>query len=306
MQGLASRVKVYRISEEIMNTVPAMSSSYPSKTPAKKQPVTEVVEVRSTTNYGLFNFSPLNRPIDPRHLAKLVVAIQEKNLLRDNPIAVDHNGCVVDGQHRLKAAEQLGVPIYYQFTVDMTIEDAAKINGPVKKWTLKDRLSVQIGAGNPEYIKLNQFCIRYPWLSLAAAIDLTYYGDRVQMDFATGGYKCNDLEFAEEVIHAVLDFAEYIPYYRETPFVSAVKHLLEHAEYDHRRMVEKLKYNSSMLHKCTNSLDYLKVFEGIYNYKTTEKYRANFERLPSASRRRRADRIRRQAKLQAMQSSMGV
>ena len=74
-----------------------------------------------TTVFSIF--SPLNRPIDPRHLAEAGCSDQEKNLLRDNPIAVDHNGCVVDGQHRLKAAEQLGVPIYYQFTVDMTIED---------------------------------------------------------------------------------------------------------------------------------------------------------------------------------------
>lgn len=289
-----------------MNTVPAMSSS-PDKTPAQeRRSARDVVEVKSTTNYGLFNFSPLNRPIDPRHLAKLVAAIKEKNLLRDNPIAVDRNGNVVDGQHRLKAAEQLGVPIYYQITVDMTIDDAAKINGPVKRWTMQDRMSVQMQAGSPEYLKLNEFCKRYPWLSLAVAVDLTYYGDRVQMDFANGGYKCNDLDFAEEVVQALLDFAEYVNYYREATFVSAVKHLLEHAEYDHQRMVEKLKYTSSMLHKCADSLAYLKVFESIYNYRTTEKYRAYFERLPSSSRRRRVDRVHRNVKSKASESLASV
>lgn len=289
-----------------MNTVLDRRVSTSTSGIRSKQPPSDVVEVKSTTNYGMFNFSPLNRPVDPRHLAKLVSAIREKNLLRDNPIAVDRNGFVVDGQHRLKAAEQLGVPIYYQITVDMTIDDAAKINGPVKRWTQQDRLSVNLKAGNHEYFKLQEFCSRYPWLSLSVAIDLTYYGDRTQLDFATGGYKCNDLEFAEEVIHAVLDFAAYAPYYREVPFISAVKHLMEHAEYDHRRMVEKLKFTSSMLRKCTNSLDYLKVFEAIYNFKTTEKYRTRFERLPSSSRRRRADRIRREAKATVTQSAMGV
>lgn len=257
----------------------------------------DMVFAQSTMEYDMFHYSTKNRPLDSKHLAKLIAAIKRKNLLRDNPIKVDADGTVIDGQHRLEAAKFLRVPIYYQTTTDMTIEDAAEINGPVKKWTRNDHMAVYCEDGRVEYLKLKKFLQRHPKLSLNLATSLTYYGDRTANSFEAGEYKCNDIDFAEEVTQALSDFAEYIPYAYEPPFVAAVKHLLEHAEYDHKRMVDKLKYTSAMLRKCTNSLDYLRTFEVIYNYKTTEKYRMHFERLNSSSKRRRPDRIRRNAKL---------
>ena len=257
----------------------------------------DVVVAQSTMAYDKFHFSAKNRPIDQKHLVKLIAAIRRKNLLRDNPIKVDKDGVVIDGQHRLAAAKALGVPIYYQVTANMTIEDAAAINGPVKKWTKNDYMAVYCKEERPEYLKLKEFLQRHPELSLNLAIDLTYYGSWFANIFEDGHYKCNDIDFAEEVTSALSDFAKCVPYAYDAPFVSAVKHLLEYAEYDHQRMVDKLTYTSSMLRKCTNSLDYLKVFETIYNYRTTEKYRARFERLTSNSNRRRPDRIRRNVRL---------
>lgn len=259
--------------------------------------VTDIVFAQSTMEYSVFRYSIKNRPIDPKHLAKLIAAIKRKNLLADNPIKVQADGTVIDGQHRLEAAKFLCVPIYYQTTTDMTIEDAAEINGPIKKWTKADYMAVYCQDERPEYLKLKEFMRRHPKLSLNLAASLTYYGDRTVNSFEAGEYKCNDIDFAEEVTQALSDFAEYIPYAYEPPFVAATKHLLEHAEYDHKRMVDKLKYTSVMLRKCTNSLDYLRTFEVIYNYKTTEKYRAHFEPLNSGSKRRRPDRIRRNVKL---------
>lgn len=257
------------------------------------EPYVNGVTVQSTTNYSMFRYSMRNRPIDSKHLTRLITAIQRKNLLQDNPIKIDDKGYVVDGQHRLEAAKHLKLPIYYQTAVVMTVEDAPAINGPVKKWTSEDYFAIYCEEGRPEYLKLREFKRQYPWLKTRIAATLTYYGDRTAMEFEAGLYKCNDIDFAHEVCQALLDFSKYVPYYQEDTFIAAVKHLLEHAEYDHRQMINKLKFCSSMLRKCTNSLDYLKVFETIYNYKAKEGYRAHFERLFSGSPRRRPDRIRR-------------
>lgn len=261
--------------------------------PKNRLPEADIVVAQATKNYSQFQFSPRNRPIDQKHLNKLIAAIKNKNLLRDHPIQVDSNGIVIDGQHRLEAARQLNLSIYYQVTRDMTIDDTAAVNGPVKKWTTDDYFAVYCQEEREEYLKLKEFKQRYPWLSLRLAIDLTQYGDRVALDFTKGLYKCNDLAFATEVASALLDFSRYVTYYKEPPFVAAVKYLFEHAGYEHRRMMAKLEYASTMLRKCTNSLDYLKVFEDIYNYRTKEAFRMHFERLASASSRRRADRRRR-------------
>ncbi len=256
----------------------------------------DIVVAQSTTDYGQFRYSLQNRPIDHRHLERLIAAIKNKNLLRDNPIKVNGDGVVIDGQHRLEAAKKLDLPIYFQVTEVMTIEDAASINGPVKKWTSQDFLEVYCNTGNQDYMMLREFVSRYPWMSLSSAINLTYYGDRTLIGFQSGAYKCNDIDFAEEVARGAKDFSAYISYYAEGTFLSALAQLFEHDGYVHARMVEKLKFASSMMHKCTSAVDYLKLFEAIYNYKTKEENRVYLGPMMSASKSRRPERKGRNAR----------
>jgi len=65
-------------------------------------------------NLSRFRFSAENRPINERHLTRLVSAIKEKNLLQDFPILVSYDMVIIDGQHRLLAAQKLGLPIFYR------------------------------------------------------------------------------------------------------------------------------------------------------------------------------------------------
>ena len=53
-----------------------------------------------------------NRPINERYVTELKKEIERKNLLHVNPILVSDDYTVIDGQHRLAIAQDLGVPIY--------------------------------------------------------------------------------------------------------------------------------------------------------------------------------------------------
>ncbi len=225
--------------------------------------------VYSTRNYGQFKFDTFNRPIDDGKLAKLTAAIAAHDLLADNPILVSLENVVLDGQHRLKAAEALGVAIYYYFASDATIADVPEMNGMRSAWKSQDYLDVWCKRGAPDYIALRDFHRRFSWMTFSMAQDLCHYGDltNATKTFIAGNYQANDLDFAEKVAFAVLDFrAIGFEYYRTSLFISVVANLLGNASYDHKRMVHQLKRQSAKLRPAVNRDDYMKIIDNIYNY----------------------------------------
>lgn len=248
--------------------------------------------IQSTINYGQFRFDPTNRAINPDHLEKLYDAIKKKNLLKEFPILVTEDGTVLDGQHRLKAAEAIGTPIYFIVTGDMSVDDVSETNAAVRRWSTADWLDVWCKRGNQEYIKLQEFMRQYPFIKIGNAVNLCTYGNRanLQGDFKSGKYKCNDLEFAREVANAVLDFAPYVAFYKDPRFIYAVNNLMEHAEYDHSRMMAKMAYLSKKVVKCPDVETYMVMFTEIYNYRARGESQVRFAKISANARERRHER----------------
>lgn len=261
--------------------------------------------VHATTNYQQFTFDPANRPIDPGNLEKLYDAVSAKNLLAEFPILVTPEGVVLDGQHRVKVAEALDTPIYYIVATNMTVDDVQKANGAVSHWKLTDWLYSWSKRGKPDYIQLGNFAKAHPWMPLSAAISLCTYGDRAGSAplFKSGGYLCNDIEWAGMVASAVLDFKPYVSFYRFPVFIGAVGMLFEHEGYDHDRMMAKMGYMSRKLVRCPDVATYMALFTEIYNYRTTADNRMTFEKLPSNSKKRREDRRNRNVKASAKEAA---
>jgi len=248
--------------------------------------------IQSTTNYGQFRLDPTNRAVNSDHLEKLYDAIKKKNLLKEFPILVTEDGTILDGQHRLKAAEALNTPIYYIVTKDMTVDDVSETNAAVRKWSTADWLDVWCKRGAPEYIKLQEFMRQYPFIKIGNAINLCTYGDRAQLqsNFKSGKYKCNDLEFAHQVASAVLDFAPYVTFYKDPRFIYAVNNLVEHADYDHSRMMAKMAYLSKKVVKCPDVETYMAMFTEIYNYRTHGDNQVRFVKITANAAQRRHER----------------
>lgn len=248
--------------------------------------------VHSTNAYDKFTFDVANRPINLDHVQRLYNAIQQKNLLHLFPVVVTTTGVIRDGQHRIKAAEALNVPVYFIVSDDMDLTDVPAAAEANRGWKLMDWIHHWINVGNVEYIRLKEFQAKYPWISVPVCVSLCHYGDRAvsAQQFKTGGYKCNDLEFANEVALGVLDFAPYAPFYHHATFIYAVKMLFEHANYDHAKMMEKMGYLSRKIVKCPDTETYLEMFTDIYNHRSRSDNKIRFERLASNSVLRRADR----------------
>jgi hypothetical protein len=69
--------------------------------------------VYDTDDLDQFVFDRHNREIDESHVLRLCKKIEENNMLSSNPITVNKDMVVTDGQHRVIVAKMLGLKIYY-------------------------------------------------------------------------------------------------------------------------------------------------------------------------------------------------
>lgn len=250
-----------------------------------------------TRQYDLFELDPANREIKEDKVQEKQKMIRAgKNFLRECPAIiqdVDGHFIVRDGQHRREAARREGVVFYYILSDRVDSNDVIAINNSQHSWSINDRMHHFVVQGKPEYLALDAFLKKYPWMLLSVAVNLCHYGDRAKMGFNDGTYTANDLTFAEEVAQLCLRLKEFTPLYETRPFIESVACCLEIEGFDAKRLIDKVRRQTGDIKRHGRAEQYLEMWDGIYNKYQKEENVLKIERLNSASKRRRADRLRR-------------
>jgi hypothetical protein len=131
------------------------------------------VNIFKTNQYKAFKIQKGNREVKETAVNALKKKIQEKNLLNYHPILINSNYEVIDGQHRLSVAEQLRYPISYIIMDEVgDIKTTQKINTAGSRWATNDFLKSYCEMGNIHYVRLRDFMIEFPELSLANCLVL--------------------------------------------------------------------------------------------------------------------------------------
>lgn len=115
----------------------------------------KLFSVKKTTDYNTFKMLPFQRDVSAEHVFSIKKSIKDNNMLISNPIIVDKNFYVIDGQHRLAAARDLKLPIYYfQLMIDAIENPSAIVSiNTQKRWTLTDYIQYYAKLGFEEYIR---------------------------------------------------------------------------------------------------------------------------------------------------------
>lgn len=114
-----------------------------------------VGQVMETNQYGLFRFITGNREIKTNHA--LDSSIRMYGILQ--PIKVDKDFNIIEGQHRYTYAKKNSKPIRYIVTEDQgpyQMGEISELNSTSRKWSVNDYIHSFVAQGNPEYIKLKQ------------------------------------------------------------------------------------------------------------------------------------------------------
>lgn len=232
--------------------------------------------INHTTNYDQFKQITSNREVNPKHVKKLAKAIHAKNLLHVNPIIVNKDNEVIDGQHRLEAARILKVPVYYVVDDSITKQDISTLNANAKNWTLMDYINYCTTEKAPGFATVSKYIAEYPFLKPSTI--LTLLSNRESSGITSENIQRGHVILSNEAnAKAIIELIQKIGNYNmiafESKFVTALMKLSTHEEWDSERMIRQIEKQPRALVKCANMKQYIEMLLEIYNYHQQKRIR---------------------------------
>ena len=232
--------------------------------------------VHTTEDYGRFEFNELNRSVDAAHVRKLKKNIKDIGLVQ--PITVDSEGNIIDGQHRFHACRELGIPVRYIIQDSMKMEDVVALNNMSKRWSTMDKVQSFAAQGNEHYQKLLQFYDEAKALdkriTIRAAI-LIAQGSAAQassrqssMNISRGTWEFRaDYNDALKRLYSLLQFRRW-DFYLKQSFVTAFLRCIRSVEgFDPDELLKRAETHPHMFVYAGTTEETLRVFENLYNYR---------------------------------------
>lgn len=232
-------------------------------------------QILETSDYDLFKRIPGNRPLNQAHIVNLMRSIEERNLLSENPIEVNKEMQVIDGQHRLEAAKALNLPIYYiVMEIGGTLEDVQRLNRYVKVWSAVDYLNSYTSLGKKEYLRLAEFAEEYRIsvpIALRVMAGTARKSDDFMEEFRRGDFVVVDYKKSENLASLLSEIRKRTPdnCWCHISCVRALDILLE--KINPRLLTDSLDQYQQVITRRVSIKDYLRQFENIINANKPEK-----------------------------------
>lgn len=242
-------------------------------------------QVYKTKNYGMFTYIDGNRvQISISHVNYLMQNPDE-NFTRNNPVKVNKKMQVIDGQHRIEACKRKGWPVYYVIG-NWTEADIVKFNAGQKPWQLHDFCNYNAVVGkNDNYKRLRKLCESYDVAPTVALHAITSNYENSLSGIKRYAIKDGSFTLTEEQqliaadkLSKALEIKGLLTKVNARPFMLAMLTIIEHPEYDHKRMKNKVERQTVRIPACPDKKSYLQVLTDVYNYYTKPEDAIYFDR----------------------------
>lgn len=238
-------------------------------------------ENHKTSNYSIFKKHPQNRDVVEKMVSRIKASIQAANMLEFRPILVDSEMKVIDGQHRLQAAKELGVEIYYEIKHDASTEDMLLLNQAQTRWSIPDFIEHYANSGKEEYIKFREFSKKHQ-VSYSDVLKnkqlggggtykhikngtFKFMSDSSQVSYLLGRDLCN------EVKNYMSKYLVCNPQFMQSSrFNIALTDFLQRDDVDVEVFRKKIYQKAEIIRPCGDSHAYRLLFKAIYNWKNHE------------------------------------
>lgn len=147
--------------------------------------------------YSKLNRLSGNRNIDVNNVKKIESSVVENGYKKSQPIIVDSDLSIIDGQHRLQVCKNMDIPVY--FTVEGASDDSLKLtqdlNRNQKNWGLSDYIQSFADRGYKDYQNFIEFISREK-INISLGIWFLYKSrnGETQSKIKEGRLKCAELE----------------------------------------------------------------------------------------------------------------
>jgi hypothetical protein len=241
----------------------------------KTKPKYEEGQVYKTTDYSIFKYIDSNRVVNKHHVQELILSMERyPDLIPKNPILVNENMEIIDGQHRLQAASTLHSPIYFTIANNTTVETAQLMNRLQRSWQLMDfARSYAKNNDNPERAKVYKSFIALSEEFGTPTTTLIQFCEQATRHNATAAFREGNLKLVDiDTTRMWLGMAQEVEEkvdplilrHSRSNFLGALFIIFRNSKYDHERMLRKLD-EKHLTHQVTR-MDYIRAFEASYNH----------------------------------------
>jgi hypothetical protein len=237
----------------------------------------KVNEVYQTSDYTKFKFRDDNRVINPNHVKNISKNMKSKGWLSGSYVVVNQEWEVIDGQHRVLAAQSVGVPISYTMEKGADFDTIRDLNRNQKNWSIFDHIHGFVSEGNKNYINLSKFIEDFPDLRPTECLMLlrNQSNSVSRTDFESGKFQIKDLSKGYTWGGYLMSLKPFFEGYNRSIFCRGlIKILSSKPEFKFDEFLHKIKLRPSSIHLCGDVDSYIIMIEEIYNYK-----RRNDEKL---------------------------
>jgi len=233
------------------------------------------MKINKTKDYSKFKSDPFNREVsDTRRVQKIAESMEKFGWIPSFPINVKKDGphfIVRDGQHRLRAAQSIGIDILY--VVDESAIDIAEVNSTQKNWSVSDYVGSYAARGNPDYNYLAQFSKR-TGISPMTSAGLLYNnvdGGNVRGTVIRGGFQVRNAEYAELVAGVYLATVDVIGVTNRAGYLTAISRCCTVKEFDRARYIKSVTAHPGLIRNMSVASDLIKQIEYAYNYRKCDR-----------------------------------
>lgn len=239
------------------------------------------MNIQSTKDYSKFQKMTGNRQLDRKHFRKLREAVLRENQLSLHPIIVNKDMAIIDGQHRLEVAKDLGVDIYYIQSDSVSDMHLIEGNANQKSWDVENYIDFfAIKEQKPDYILLKNL-MSESGLKPKAILTLVIGAiSPILLDFLkTGKFAFPKFTNPKELIEFYLKFKVYVEDKRIKPiamftnfnFTRALRWIYLTSGFDTAVFFRKLdqKWFDLKPQRCAE--DWYKLLITIYNFRNNDK-----------------------------------
>jgi hypothetical protein len=250
--------------------------------------------VKYTTNYGMFKLDIRNRDVKKSKVDLIIEGVKRYGKIIQ-PITIDIQGVVIDGQHRLSAAQALGIEVPYVVSDGLfDPQQVLVMNTYGSQWTQKDHVKHFAVQGNPNYQKLSdlidqveenrmQISLRSLQALAQGHMGVDSRLGKHKMSIRSGGWKFNDdPEWCLRVLDQLKHVETLTPIIKGGRFLLCLSNLMQAQEgFDAKRLMDQINKFPEMINKTRNMLDCYRNIEDVYNYYKSHKNRLifNYENL---------------------------
>ena len=238
----------------------------------------EVNKVYRTSDLTIFKQIDGNRVPNLQHVKRLADSIRVYGM-KCNPILVNEQMEVIDGQHRLMAAKEAESFVYYIIVDGYSLNEVHTLNLNQKNWTKKDFMEGYAKMGLESYVKLKTFILKNDDFSLATCIGFcsnttdsshNRLGKHTEA-FEDGTWNGKNFELGQEWANKIRMIKPYYNGYNGASFVGTMITLFRNDKFDFNEFMHKLRLQPTALVDCVNREQYKTLIEDIYNYRSRNK-----------------------------------